>query len=115
MKFGMLVCNYAYLVHKNMAIIVVLFDNFRGQLSTREFSPDENTSPVTVQTESRPITEENLPLSSSVQDRCFRQHARRFLLFVRDKDYRDRGILATSIKCERLFCGKRMFLVPALY
>ncbi|GFV69775.1 transposable element Tcb1 transposase [Trichonephila clavipes] len=42
--------------------IVILFDNVRGSISTPGFSQEENTSGVSVQTESRLITEGNQSL-----------------------------------------------------
>ncbi|GFU39837.1 hypothetical protein TNCV_1950031 [Trichonephila clavipes] len=54
-------CLDACLDHHTTSTTVVLFDNVRGLISTPGFSPDESTSRVTVQTESRLITEENSP------------------------------------------------------
>ncbi|GFV77252.1 hypothetical protein TNCV_444821 [Trichonephila clavipes] len=60
MEIGMPICHDACPDHQRTSIIVVLFDNVKGPISTTGFFPDENTSRVTVQTEWRLITKENL-------------------------------------------------------
>ncbi|GFU87014.1 hypothetical protein TNCV_4840601 [Trichonephila clavipes] len=63
--------------------IMILFYNVRGPISTPGFSPDENTSRVAVQTESRLTIAENPIQRSSVQDRCSRHYSRlSFLWFT---------------------------------
>ncbi|GFV95442.1 hypothetical protein TNCV_4574441 [Trichonephila clavipes] len=61
MKVEIPVCNDACTNHQITLTIVVVFDNVRGLKSTPELSSNENTSRITVYTESRLITEENPP------------------------------------------------------
>ncbi|GFY11040.1 hypothetical protein TNCV_4470271 [Trichonephila clavipes] len=61
MKVSMPVFHDACPDHLTASTTVVLFDNIRGLISTPGSSSDENTSRVSVQTESRLITEGNQP------------------------------------------------------
>ncbi|GFT21465.1 hypothetical protein TNCV_2307231 [Trichonephila clavipes] len=96
MTVDMLVNYDAYPDHQTTFTLVIRFDNVRWLISTPGFCAVKNTSRVAVQTKLRLSTEKNPPQSSSVQDRCSRQHVRRPFLQFTVKRMQIKGIWHTS-------------------
>ncbi|GFT71641.1 hypothetical protein TNCV_3021071 [Trichonephila clavipes] len=99
MTVGMPVFQDACPDHQTTSNKVGLLDNVREPILTSGFSPDENTSRVTVQTESRLITEENLPPIVLFSGQVFSATGYMIFLVVHNQIYTDCSVLCIHVTC----------------